>query len=48
MGLLTSRYQVHDGWVRYVYWATDAGSEALVDGRRVLRELAREVLGEGR
>jgi DNA-binding PadR family transcriptional regulator len=43
-GLLSSRQEVHDGRVRRVYRATDAGREALVDGRRVLRELAHEVL----
>lgn len=47
-GLLTSRQEVHDGRVRRVYQATDAGRQALVDGRRVLRELAREVLGDDR
>ena len=43
--LLTSRQELHAGRLRRVYRATDLGRQALADGRRVLRELAREVLG---
>jgi DNA-binding PadR family transcriptional regulator len=47
-GLLTSRQQVVDGRVRRLYRATDAGREQLVACRRVLAELAREVLPDER
>ena len=47
-GLLASRQDVHDGRARHVYRATDHGRQALADGRQVLRELAREVLGDDR
>ncbi|MEU9602791.1 PadR family transcriptional regulator [Streptomyces sp. NPDC048109] len=45
-GLLTSEQQVVDGRNRRVYKATEAGKRALAEDRQVLRELAREVLGE--
>lgn len=45
-GLLTSRRQVVDGRSRRVYRATRAGRKALAEDRRVLRELAAEVLGD--
>lgn len=47
-GLLTSRRKVVDGRTRRVYQATSAGRAALADDRRVLRELANEVLDGGR
>ena len=43
--LLTSRHVVVDGRTRRVYRATPAGRKALSDMKRVLRELAEEVLG---
>lgn len=46
-GLLSSRQEVQHGRVRRVYRATDLGRQALTEGRDVLRELAREVLGPG-
>jgi len=45
-GLLRSTRTVVDGKARREYVATAAGLTALEDGRRALRELAREVLGE--
>ncbi|MET9550799.1 hypothetical protein ABZY36_36710 [Streptomyces sp. NPDC006627] len=36
-----------DGRTRRVYRATEAGKKALAEDRRVLKELAREVLGDG-
>lgn len=45
-GLLVSEQRVVDGRTRRVYWATDAGKQALADDRRALKELAREVLGD--
>ncbi len=47
-GLLTSRHEVVDGRTRRVYQATEAGRAALADDRRVLRELADEVLADDR
>ncbi|GAA3135915.1 PadR family transcriptional regulator [Streptomyces rectiviolaceus] len=44
-GLLLSEQRVVDGRTRRVYWATEAGKQALADDRRALKELAREVLG---
>lgn len=44
-GLLVSEQRVVDGRTRRVYWATDAGKQALEEDRRALAELAREVLG---
>ena len=46
-GLLTSEQHVVDGRTRRVYTATKAGRTALEEDRRALRELAREVLGDG-
>ena len=46
-GLLRSRKAVHGGRTRRVYEATDLGRQALAEGKQVLRELAREVLGPG-
>lgn len=46
-GLLASRREVVGGRARRVYRATEAGRAALAEDRRALRELAREVLGEG-
>ena len=43
-GLLISRREVVDGRSRRVYRATRAGRKALAEDRRVLRELADEVL----
>lgn len=43
-GLLKSVQQVVEGRTRRVYRATDAGKAALAEERRVLAELAREVL----
>ena len=43
-GLLTSRHVVVDGRRRRVYRATASGRTALRDMKRVLRELADEVL----
>lgn len=43
-GLLISRQQTVAGRMRRVYRATAAGRTALAEGRRALRELAREVL----
>jgi DNA-binding PadR family transcriptional regulator len=45
-GLLISRREVVDGRTRRVYQATSAGRAALAEDRRVLRELAREVLDD--
>lgn len=45
-GLLVSEQRVVDGRTRRVYWATEAGQQALADDRRALKELAREVLGD--
>lgn len=45
-GLLTSRRDVVDGRTRRVYRATAAGHAALAEDRRVLRELADEVLAD--
>lgn len=45
-GLLVSEQRVVDGRSRRVYWATEAGKQALADDRRALKELAREVLGD--
>lgn len=45
-GLLVSEQRVVDGRTRRVYWATEAGKQALADDRRALKELAREVLGD--
>ncbi|MBO0865004.1 MAG: helix-turn-helix transcriptional regulator [Mycobacterium sp.] len=45
-GLLTSRREVVDGRTRRVYQATPAGLAALAEDRRVLKELADEVLDE--
>jgi DNA-binding PadR family transcriptional regulator len=44
-GLLTSRQVVVDGRTRRAYRATPSGRKALSDMKRVLRELADEVLG---
>ncbi len=44
-GLLISRHEVVDGHTRRVYQATAAGRAALTEDRRILRELANEVLG---
>lgn len=44
-GLLVSEQRVVDGRTRRVYWATEAGKQALAADRRALKELAREVLG---
>jgi DNA-binding PadR family transcriptional regulator len=44
-GLLRSRQEVVDGRTRRVYRITKPGRAALADGRRMLRELADEVLG---
>ena len=44
-GLLTSRHVVVAGRTRRVYRATTAGRRVLRDMKRVLRELADEVLG---
>jgi DNA-binding PadR family transcriptional regulator len=46
-GLLVSEQLVVDGRTRRVYRATDAGRAALAEDRASLKELAREVLGEG-
>ena len=46
-GLLISRREVVDGRTRRVYQATSAGRAALAEDRRVLRELANEVLDDG-
>ena len=43
-GLLRSRSVVVDGHARRVYRATAKGRRELAEGRRVLRELADEVL----
>lgn len=45
-GLLTSTQRVVDGRTRRVYQATQAGKRALLQDRKALEELAREVLGE--
>lgn len=45
-GLLTSRREVVNGRARRVYQATEAGRAALAEDRRVLRELADEVLAD--
>ncbi|MBV9351303.1 MAG: helix-turn-helix transcriptional regulator [Mycobacterium sp.] len=47
-GLLISRREVVDGRTRRVYQATSAGRAALAEDRRVLRELASEVLDDER
>ena len=47
-GLLISRREVVDWRTRRVYQATSAGRAALVEDRRVLRELANEVLDDAR
>jgi DNA-binding PadR family transcriptional regulator len=44
-GLLGSRREVVGGRTRRVYRITKSGRAALADGRRILRELADEVLG---
>ena len=44
-GLLTSRHVIVGGRSRRVYRATTSGRKALRDMKRVLRELADEVLG---
>jgi DNA-binding PadR family transcriptional regulator len=44
-GLLQSRTRVVDGRTRRVYRITRAGRRALSQGRRMLQELADEVLG---
>jgi DNA-binding PadR family transcriptional regulator len=44
-GLLTSRQVIVDGRTRRVYRATTSGRKVLRDMRRVLQELADEVLG---
>ncbi|MEW2360197.1 PadR family transcriptional regulator [Spirillospora sp. NPDC029432] len=46
-GLLVSEQRVVEGRMRRVYAATEAGRAALAEDRAALRELAREVLGEG-
>jgi DNA-binding PadR family transcriptional regulator len=43
-GLLVSEQQTVNGRVLRVYRATEAGEAALAEGRRAIRELAREVL----
>lgn len=43
-GLLTSRHGVVDGRARRIYRATPAGRRALAATKRVLKELADEVL----
>jgi PadR family transcriptional regulator PadR len=45
-GLLTSTREVRDGRTIRTYSITPTGTDALDDGRRVLRELAREVLAD--
>ncbi|WP_425583426.1 PadR family transcriptional regulator [Streptosporangium oxazolinicum] len=45
-GLLSSRQEVVEGRVRRIYRATEAGTAALAEDRKALRELAREVLPE--
>lgn len=45
-GLLVSKQRVVDGRARRVYRATEAGKQALAEGRKALKELAREVLGD--
>lgn len=45
-GLLVSHQRVVDGRARRVYRATEAGRRALIEDRRALAELAREVLGD--
>lgn len=47
-GLLISRREVVDGRTRRVYQATSAGRAALAEDRRVLQELANEVLDDER
>lgn len=44
LGLLTSRPKVIDGCPRRIYRATPQGIEALAGGRKVVAELAAEVL----
>jgi DNA-binding PadR family transcriptional regulator len=44
-GCLTSHKDVADGRARRVYEITAQGRAALSEGRRILRELADEVLG---
>jgi DNA-binding PadR family transcriptional regulator len=44
-GFVVSHKAVADGRARRVYRITPAGRRELADGRRVLRELADEVLG---
>lgn len=43
--LLASEQQMVDGRTRRVYKATEAGKKALAEDHRVLKELARAVLG---
>ena len=43
-GLLVSERQTVNGRVLRVYRATEAGEAALAEGRRAIRELAKEVL----
>jgi len=43
-GLLVSRQETVDGRPRRIYRATDAGRDALAEGRRSIAELAAEVL----
>lgn len=47
-GLLISRHEVVDGRARRVYQATATGRAALAEDRRILRELANEVLADDR
>lgn len=47
-GLLRSKRTVVDGKVRRTYVATAAGRRSLAEARAQLRELAGEILGDGR
>ena len=47
-GLLRSRRTVVDGKVRRTYVATASGRRSLAEARAQLRELAGEILGDGR
>jgi len=47
-GLLTSRSAVREGRVVRLYRSTKQGRASLVEGRRVLSELAHELLGSKR
>lgn len=47
-GLLTSHRTLADGKVRRVYEITDAGRRTLAEGRRMVAELADEILGADR